>query len=252
MYEVPQSVGALNLSDLPGEQYDRVLERLHQILRPRAYIEIGVFKGETLRNSACPTIAVDPKFLIQDFSAFLHSEIHFYRMGSDEFYSKYSPKAILGRPLDFAFLDGMHRSEYLLRDFFNTEPHCHKNSIIALHDCLPPEVAITSRTGSSDDVIGKHRAGWWAGDVWRTALLLKRRRPDLRMFVLDSAPTGLVLITNLDPSSTALANNYQSCIDDMLGWDLETIGLSAYFEEMNVLPTAEFATEDAISTRFSF
>jgi hypothetical protein len=50
-----------------------------------------------------------------------------------------------------------------------------------------------------------HRAGWWTGDVWRAALLLKRRRPDLQITTVDAFPTGLVLITNVDPSSRYLS-----------------------------------------------
>ena len=38
---------------------------------------------------------------------------------------------------DIAFLDGMHRAEYLLRDFMNTERFSHERTLILLHDCLP-------------------------------------------------------------------------------------------------------------------
>jgi hypothetical protein len=40
-----------------------------------------------------------------------------------------------------------------------------------------------------------------ARHAWRTALLLKRRRPDLAFAALDAQSTGVILITNLDPSS---------------------------------------------------
>jgi len=75
----------------------------------------------------------------------LRSRLGLYQMPSDAFFAHYSPTALVGTPIEMAFLDGLHRCEYLLRDFINTERHCKPNSIVALHDCLPVEAAITGR-----------------------------------------------------------------------------------------------------------
>lgn len=42
-----------------------------------------------------------------------------------------------GGRIDFAFRDGMHWLEFLLRDFLDMKRHCEKNALIALHNCMP-------------------------------------------------------------------------------------------------------------------
>jgi hypothetical protein len=49
-----------------------------------------------------------------------------------------------------------------------------------------------------------HRKGWWTGDVWRTALALKRFRPGLTMTAIDAKPTGLLIVSGLEPENTVL------------------------------------------------
>ena len=39
----------------------------------------------------------------------------------------------------------------------------------------------------------------WSGDVWKVVVWLRRHRPDLRITTLDVAPTGLAVVTGLDP-----------------------------------------------------
>ena len=155
----------LHVPDLAGEHYFTVLQRLHEALRPKTYLEIGIHLGDSLRLARCASIAIDPEFYIapgnlQD--VFAKPELHFYQTGSDEFFARHSPREILGAAIDMAFLDGMHRCEYLLRDFINTERHCKRNSVIALHDCLPVEAGIANRMPSQARSVAPHRQGWWA------------------------------------------------------------------------------------------
>jgi len=95
-----------------------------------------------------------------------------------------------------------------------------------------------------------HRQHWWAGDVWRTARLLRRMRPDLSFTTLDAPPTGLILITNLDPGSTALSAHYDEHVRTMLGWSLTEIGLLQHVAEMQVEPTSDYVTSEQLTTRF--
>jgi len=246
-------VADLQVPDLAGEHYIATLQRLHEVLRPKTYLEIGVSQGNSLKLARCASIAIDPAFQIAPDNVQVVSakpELHFFQMGSDDFFGRYSPSQILGAPIDMAFLDGMHRCEYLLRDFINTERHCKRNSVIALHDCLPVEARIAGRVPSQVSSVASHRTDWWAGDVWRTSLLLRRMRPDLSMTVLDSSPTGLVLITNLDPSNTALSDNYARFVEDMLAWNLEEIGIQALFAEMRVGAASKLQAHEDITQKF--
>ncbi len=246
---VPES-----LPDWPGQGYLQVLQTLHEVLQPRNYLEIGSFTGESLALSGCASLAIDPNFMFEDIDVVKRivskPRLLLFRMASDRFFQQHDPVALLGGKVQLAFLDGMHRCEFLLRDFINTERHCARNSIIALHDCVPVEEPMTDRYYLARPPVEPHRQHWWAGDVWRTARLLRRMRPDLSFTTLDAPPTGLVLITNLDPGSTALADRYDEHVRTMLGWSLTEIGLSQHAAEMQVEPTSDYITSEQLTTRF--
>jgi hypothetical protein len=70
------------------------------------------------------------------------------------------------------------------------------------------------------------------------------------MTVVDASPTGLVLITNLDPSSRVLRDGYARHVDEMLTWSLDEIGVPGLFKEMEVESTSSIETPDQISARF--
>lgn len=243
------------MPDLAGTDYLSVLKQLHLMLKPKSYFEIGVYTGSSFALSECKSIGVDPKFMIENpaIMAKITSKpyVMLFSMGSDDFFQRFDPSQLLGQPIEMAFLDGMHHCEFLLRDFTNAEAHCKSNSVIVLHDCLPVDSGITARIRGSLRSRVPHRFNWWTGDVWRTSLLLKRRRPDLRMTVLDSRPTGLVLISNLDPTNTKLRDGYAGHVEEMLSWDLDEIGVEALFAEMEVESTSAIATSEQLAARFS-
>ena len=249
-------MNALNalVPDHAGTFYQTNLATLHRVLEPKTYFEIGTLNGDTLSLARCASIAVDPQFifnkpeLIEPIIA--KPRLLLFQMGSDAFFAAHDPERLLGAKVDFAFLDGMHRCEFLLRDFANIERFCKPNSIIALHDCLPVEVIMADRLPSDAEPAAPHRRGWWAGDVWRFALLLKRIRPDLAITALDAPPTGLILVSNLDPHSTLLTRGYTQHVRTMLGWNLEEIGIRALFAELDVEPTAGLQTDEQITARF--
>jgi protein O-GlcNAc transferase len=232
-----QAAGKNWMPDLAGASYLHVLERLHGVLLPQTYLEIGVETGANLALARCPSIGIDPRFQFREIGLVQRivakPSLLLYQMPSDEFFASRDSTELLGAPIGFAFLDGMHRCEYLLRDFQNVEKHCRPDSVIALHDCLPLELSMAEREPGAAP-IEPRRQGMWTGDVWRTALLLQRRRPDLRMLVLDAAPTGLVLITNLDPGNRLVEERHDSLVAEMMSWSLETITLAGYYAEIGV------------------
>jgi hypothetical protein len=241
---------AQSVPDLAGEGYGLVLQRFHQALRPKSYLEIGTQYGDSLALAQCPAIAVDP-VLNELRPTFLGGKevCALFQMQSDSFFARYDPKAIFGMPVEMAFLDGMHHCEFLLRDFANTERHCRRNSVVFLHDCVPVESAIAERAHLGK-TIEPHRKDWWLGDVWRTLLALKRRRPDLQIAVLDAAPSGLACISNLNPENTTLFDDYPRIVADMMSWSLKEIGLLNYHQMLDIQPTSTFDTDDKITSRF--
>jgi hypothetical protein len=238
-----------SLPDHQGEHYTTIMEKLHRALQPKTYMEIGTETGQSLAYAQCPSLAIDPTFRIDGarMSQILKRPVSlFFAMKSDAFFRDHDPTVYLKNKIDFAFLDGMHWCEFLLRDFINTEKHCHERSVILLHDCLPVEAPIADRTFCERENIMPHRKGWWTGDVWRTALALKRFRPGLTMTAIDARPTGLVIVSGLEPENTVLSDRYDEIEREMLSWSLDTIGVSALFDELAVRPTSIISEPEKI------
>lgn len=181
---------------MPGPGYQAVLERLHRALRPATYVEIGVATGASFRLAQPPTVAlgIDPAPCI---NVALTGSHRVYEETSDVFFAARDVAAELGgRTVDFAFVDGLHTFDQALRDFLNIERHARPDTVVAFHDWLPLDARTAARTRST---------AFWTGDTWKLVPLLRKHRPDLSVAVIPTAPSGLGLVTRLDPASSALA-----------------------------------------------
>lgn len=200
---------------MDGLPYGAALKLLHAELRPANYLEIGTQTGATLAIAQCASIAVDVDFQLSENFMGNKPWCGLYQMPSDLFFATQDPTALFGGPVEMAFLDGMHHFEFLLRDFINTEKHCRPDSVIVLHDCLPRDghAARREENDFSRAATSAHPEHW-AGDAWKTLAILRAWRPDLSIRVLDCPPTGLALITALDPHSAILAERYADIVRD--------------------------------------
>lgn len=213
-----------------------VLERLHEILLPSLYFEIGSAAGRSLMAAQCSTVAVDPRFLIKHDIIGAKPSIFLVQQTSDAFFESPIAAKLLTPQVDLAFLDGLHLFEYLLRDFINTERYCSSDSLIGLHDCLPCDPYITVRNPNDPLMKKSSRPNWWAGDVWKLVPILRTYRPDLSLTILDATPTGLVLVENLDPMSSVLSENYDEILREYAGVDLISYDFSRYINDIDITP----------------
>lgn len=200
--------------DLPGEDYFRVLERIHLHLRPRTYVEIGVAQGESIRlaDPGTRALGVDPEPRIR-FD--LGSNVRVFAETSDAFFVQHDVRAELGGlPIELAFIDGMHQFEFALRDFMNIEPLCTPASTILIHDVYPLDARTAAR---------ERATAFWSGDIWRLILLLRKHRPDLMVHTIAAAPTGLALVRNLDPGSTYIRDHLAALIEEYLAVDFSVL-----------------------------
>lgn len=225
---------------LPGLSYLETIGLLARSLGAHSYFEIGSATGASLGMVDCPSIAVDPSFRLTLPFMKKKGVCHLFQMESDAFFQTYRVTDFFKDGIDLAFLDGMHRFEYLLRDFFNTEACCRRNSVILLHDCLPTNFEMTTRA---------FRTGAWTGDVWKVLPALKKYRPELRLLYLDCPPTGLVAITNLDPASTLLSDNYFQIVDEFVDLDTPT-GLAEIFSTIELTSSRELQQPDRLTRHF--
>lgn len=220
--------------------YIEVLSRFHAFLHPQSYFEIGTLSGTSLELARCASIAVDPGFKVAERDVLRGKpSCQFFQMTSDAFFANHDPSALLGRPVDMAFLDGMHYAEFLLRDFINIERHVKPNSVVMMHDCVPGDAEMTSR-----EIL---QGMAWTGDVWKVVLALKKYRPDIRVRAYDAPPSGLIVCTNLNPASRTLADSYADILDDFAGWDLATIGVGAFKEMIGLAGTEQTKTFEEMS-----
>lgn len=230
-----------------GPDYRRFLRMLHEQLNPQTYFEIGVRWGDTLRLANCASIAVDPKFAIT-FDVMGKKPLCLsFQETSDHFFGHRDPKALLGKPIEMAFLDGLHQFEFLLRDFINTERYCHQNSVIVLHDCLPPHIALTTRVPSRLWLNPIPYTFWWTGDVWNIVPVLKKYRPDLSMEIFDCRPSGAVAITGLDPASTVLKDAYAEIVARHEAERADAARFDKYWETVEITSTRKLVPQHLTS-----
>lgn len=168
------------------------LAKLHEQLKPRGYLEIGVFSGDSLRlvNRGTPAIGIDP-------DPHLHG--HFpgttqvAKETSDEFFSKPELIEQWGVPIDLAFIDGMHLVEYALRDFMNVERYSNPRTVVVLDDVLPR---------NQEEAAREQCPGDWTGDVWKVPRLLETYRFDLTVHLVDTTPTGTAVVYGFTSGDT--------------------------------------------------
>lgn len=193
-----------------------LLRELHSLLNPRAYFEIGVREGRSLALSRTRSVAVDPFFLLD---CELRCDVHLVRTSSDEFFARKHPFAHLDEPVvDLAFVDGMHLSEYALRDVLNTERFTHPGSVIVIDDMLPRSVDEAGRERR-----GTAERGAWAGDVYKVVPALRRHRPDLVVLEVDTFPTGTVVILVPDARSRVMQRAYDDLVEQFVVADPQVV-----------------------------
>jgi hypothetical protein len=198
-----------------------LLQALHGAVEPRNYLEIGVNDGRSLALSRVPSIAVDPEFRV---TVPIRCDLDLVRATSDDFFALPDPLAHFrgrgdravsspesgglpsgrGDPtIDLAFIDGMHRVEFALRDLMNVERHAEWWSVIVFDDMLPRSV---------DEAARDRHTREWAGDVYKLIAILVRHRPDLTLIRVNTAPTGVLVVLAADPANTTLRDRYDEIL----------------------------------------
>jgi predicted O-methyltransferase YrrM len=197
--------GGLCRLTFPGDDHIQLLRALHENVRPKFYIEIGVSKGVSI-STVMPTteaVGVDPA---PQIAHSLPSNISIYTETSDAFFDAYEQRPQFGkRKIDMAFVDGLHLFEQALRDFINVEKRATANGLIAIHDCIPFDAFASARD---------YNAPYWVGDVWKCLAVLMDHRPDLKIEIVGAPPSGLVLISGIDPGSRLLEDKFDSLVGD--------------------------------------
>ncbi len=134
---------------------------------------------------------------------------------------------------DLAFIDGLHLFEQALRDFINLEKSASPQSIVMLHDCLPLDAVTADRTRTTH---------FYSGDVWKLTMCLKVHRPDLKMKMIRTGPTGLCLVSRLDAQSNVLDFHYDEYLDEFIG-----LGFDDFQRRRRDLPASVGNTREEVA-----
>jgi glycosyl transferase family 2 len=224
--DLPQAHLGLAALRMPGDGYLVWLDRLYRALKPETAIEVGVFEGASLALFQPPTLAIgiDPNPMVHSP---LKTETHIFAETSDEFFAQRRAERLLsGRPLSVAFIDGLHCFEQALKDFIGIEALCGPGSILFIHDTVPLDEPTQSRT---QDTV------FYTGDVWKVVLCLKHYRPDLDIFTIAAPPTGLTVVTCVDPTSRVLTDRYEEAVARFVDLPFSAIE-TALGTELNIVP----------------
>lgn len=212
-------------------KYKDFLSKIHEQLQPQYYVEIGIRQGVTLALSRGMSIGIDPSFNV---NVETKSFAKLFRCTSDDFFKKYNLRHELNnKSCQLSFIDGLHLFEYALRDFRNIEIYSEQESVVIFDDVRPRNRKEAERQPTG---------GAWTGDIWKIYYCLQKYRPDLKLFPIQTQPTGLLIVTNLDPKNRNLWDSYDEIIDEFLNPEFPEYPSDDYFEQFTM--PAEFLQSD--------
>ena len=180
--------------------YLEVMKRLHETLEPKTYLEIGIRHGRSLALAQCKAIGIDPE---PDIRVDMGENHECIEMTSDYFFDTKASERLENKPVDLAFIDGMHLFEFALRDFINIEKHAGPSTVVVIDDVLPNHPVQAQR---------QRESAAWTGDIWKLVECLAEHRKDLTLTVLDTFPTGLLIVTGLKPKNRILTERYNPIV----------------------------------------
>jgi hypothetical protein len=192
--------------------YVDFLRAAHGVLEPPTYLEIGVRNGASLALARSSSVGIDPAYRLLTVPP---PDTKLFRETSDAYFERPDPLVTLsGRPVAFSFIDGMHLSEFALRDFVNVERHADWTAAIVFDDILPRDIPEANRDRTTHQ---------WTGDVYKVLEVLEEHRPDLIVVRVSTEPTGLGLVLGLDPDSTVIADRLDAITEGIVQPDPQPV-----------------------------
>lgn len=171
----------------------RRINRLGDALGAATYLEVGVFRGETLRDVSIPyRVGIDPRFRI-DVQELADERTVLVESTSDDYFRHLDPEI----EFDVVFLDGLHTFEQTYRDLCAVLSHAHRRTVILLDDTFPtdpwsaiPDIGRSLRLREQAGLVDRA----WHGDVYKVVLAIHSFHPalDFRTLMGPGNPQTLV------------------------------------------------------------
>jgi len=178
----------INRNQFSAISYKDILKNIFANYNYETYLEIGTNKGHSIRWASNDCIGVDPKFIIEGNIMNNKRSLMLFQKTSDKFFEEDAGKIFLDKKISLSFIDGLHLSEQVIKDFLNTLKYSTEDFLIILHDVIPR----TYESSLRDRV-----TRFWTGDVWRACKTLNHYfSSKLKFSYVNCPPSGLLFISN--------------------------------------------------------
>ncbi|MGT2426488.1 hypothetical protein [Amnibacterium kyonggiense] len=98
---------------------------------------------------------------------------------------------------------------------------------------------------SVDEAARERHTDGWTGDVYGMLEVLAELRPDLVVVPVDTRPTGLLVVTALDPTSTVLADRFDEVVGRFRRPDPQPVP-PRLLDRLTVLPPERLLESDLL------
>lgn len=159
------------------------------IYKPKVYVELGLYVGETLNKSApwCEKLyGVDTNLKRVLVNPVFKDRIKLHETTTDNFFEGFQH---LNVKIDMAFIDADHKSESALRDLKNVLRYLNEGGAVIMHD--------------TDPVSDHYKDPSLCGDSYKLVEKLELY-PDLNIVTFPLAEAGISIITRKKESRTYL------------------------------------------------
>ena len=213
-------------SNINKLKYNTLISERHQIIniftkQTQNYLEIGIEHGYTFsKTHFLHKVGVDPDPKCENI---VGSEI--FNCTSDDYFNNINIddnesidsddciENIKPYKFDVIFIDGMHHSENVLRDFNNSVKTLTKNGIIFIDDCIPlnynEQLKIPIKHHYENGILKYGEE--WTGDVWKFVyhLLLNYSSKIDICYFHNMNYRGVIMIKILEPFEIILGRDTQ-------------------------------------------
>ena len=148
------------------------------------YVFCQIGNSKAISHSSGTSFVISPLLKISSNQIGTKTEVNFYQKHTAEFFEVDSSSVFANQKIDLAVIDGPKKPKKLLRDFLDLEAHSNQTGKI-----LVPHI-LSNKNHQQDKV----------ETLWKMVVMLQKFRKDLSFTFLNSNPSGLLIISNLDPS----------------------------------------------------
>jgi hypothetical protein len=153
-----------------------VLKRLHELLKPRAYLQLGSRWPERIEQATCATVLIDLEPQLPPDVLAGKPWLKLYAMARDAFFADEDAARLFdGQRIDLAVIDGVPSLAQLARDLRQIERWSHERTVAAVFS-----------DGGECELLSRY------------IVLARQHRPDLRVQRVASDPDPFLLVSEFD------------------------------------------------------